>query len=96
MFEPIKRPVGIVVFEERNQRGRHRHRLPGTDVNVLNSLLRHSRQIALHASQHRALLQRAVFFHRVRRSQNRLHFLVGAQILMFAVDFAVTSPPGKA
>ena len=36
MFEPIERPVGVVVLEERDQAGRDADHLLGRDVHVLD------------------------------------------------------------
>ena len=84
-----QRAVGVVVLEERDQRRRDRNRLPRADVDVLNFLARHGRQVALHAGQHHALLQVPVLLDDVRRSEDRLHLFVGAEVLVLAVDLAV-------
>ena len=39
-------PVGVVVLEERDHRGRHRHHLPGRDVHVVHRGRRHGFELA--------------------------------------------------
>ena len=53
------------------------------------SLAGDGRQVALHAGQDQPLAQLPVFFNHVRRSEDRLHFLVGAEVFVLAVDLAV-------
>ena len=47
MFEPIKRPVGVVVLEERDQAGRDADHLLGRDVHVLDLVDRHGVEVGL-------------------------------------------------
>jgi hypothetical protein len=52
MFEPIKRAVGVVVLQERNQPGRHADHLAGRDVDVLTCSGRHDLEVAAVAGDH--------------------------------------------
>ena len=67
--------VGVVVFEERNQRGRDGDRLPRADVDVLDFFAGDGGQVALHAGQHQALLECADLSPRRRAERGWLSFL---------------------
>ena len=81
--------VGVVVLQERDQRGTDRNGLLRRDVDVLDRVAARRGQIALHAGELQPLVHVAVAAHDVRRREDRLHFFVGAKVLRRAVDFAV-------
>ena len=50
-----QRAVGIIVLEERNQRGRHTHGLLGADIDVADFAGGAGRQFTIHTGQHSAV-----------------------------------------
>src|SRR4030067_1159269 len=54
-----ERAVGVVMLEERNQRGRHRHDLRRRDVNVFHLARRGQHELVLETARHQLVDQGA-------------------------------------
>ena len=81
--------IGVVVFEEGNQRGRNGDRLTRADIDVLNVATGHGCKVALNTGQDQTLAKLAVFFDDVRRSEDGLHLFIGAEVFVLAVDLSI-------
>ena len=85
-----QRAVGVVVLEERDQRRRDRDRLPRADVDVLDFLARRrSRGRPARGPGPCPSCRWPSFSTASGGARTRLHLLVGAEVLVLAVDLAV-------
>ena len=76
-----QRPVGVVVFEERNKSGGDADHLLGADVDVLHLIGRHRSEVAAEAGDDAFLRDLLAVGRRIGRRQVRQRFLIGAQLL---------------
>ncbi len=81
--------VGVVVLEERNQRRRHADDLLRRDVDVLDLGGVDLGQVAVDAGEHLTLADPPLIVEHVARREDRLHLLVGPEVLDLAGDLAV-------
>ena len=72
-------PVGVVVFQERNQAGRNADHLARGHVDVLDLVDRHQLEVAVVAGDDRVARDLAVLDRHIGRGDVRLVFLVGPQ-----------------
>jgi hypothetical protein len=81
-------PVGVVVLQEGDQRRRHPDDLLGRDVHVLHVVRLDRGQVAADAGEDVLRADLAGLVEHVRRGQDRLHLLVGPQVLDVAGHLA--------
>ena len=75
-----ERTVGVVVLEERNQRGRDRHQLLGRHVHVVDPIGRRERRVTLVPAEHQLVDERPVGVERrVGLRDGRVLLSVGIQ-----------------
>jgi len=90
MLAPIKRAVGVVVLQERDQRGRHRHDLGRRHVHVLDALGAAQDGFTLFAGRHQVAGQLAVLVQRrIGLGDHVLAFFDGRQVVDLIGDLAV-------
>ena len=89
-----ERAVGVVVLEERDERGGHRHDLLRRHVHVVDALARHQRELVLEAAGHELVGELAVRSqHRVRLRDRELALLDRRQVIDPVGDAAVLDAP---
>ncbi len=81
-------PVGVVVLQEGDQRRRHSDDLLGRDVHVLHVVRLDRGQVAADAGEDVLRADLAGLVEHIRRGQDRLHLLVGPQVLDLAGHLA--------
>ena len=85
-----ERPVGIVMLQKRNQRGRDAHNLLGRHIHIAHLVTCHVGQLSFFAGEDQTFLE--YFFlriHGTRRCEDLSHLLIGPQVNHLVCDLAL-------